>query len=43
MAGEGSVGPRRYSGHPERFEYVLTEKGRDLQPVLLSLLAWGDR
>jgi DNA-binding HxlR family transcriptional regulator len=40
---EGIVERRRYSGHPERFEYVLTEKGRDLQPLLLALLAWGDR
>jgi DNA-binding HxlR family transcriptional regulator len=40
---EGIVERRRYSEHPQRFEYRLTEKGRDLQPVLLALLAWGDR
>ncbi|MBS1860175.1 MAG: helix-turn-helix transcriptional regulator [Actinobacteria bacterium] len=40
---EGIVERRRYNEHPERFEYLLTEKGRDLQPVLLALLAWGDR
>ena len=40
---EGIVERRRYSEHPERFKYVLTEKGRDLQPVLRALLAWGDR
>ncbi|MET0557485.1 MAG: helix-turn-helix domain-containing protein [Solirubrobacterales bacterium] len=40
---EGIVERQRYSDHPERFEYRLTEKGRDLQPVLLALLAWGDR
>src|SRR6185437_11598495 len=40
---EGIVERRRYSEHPERFEYVLTEKGRDLQPLLLALLAWGDK
>lgn len=40
---EGIVDRSRYSEHPERFEYVLTEKGRDLQPILLALLAWGDR
>jgi DNA-binding HxlR family transcriptional regulator len=34
---------QRYSEHPERFEYRLTEKGCDLQPVLLAMLAWGDR
>ena len=40
---EGIVERRRYSEHPERFEYLLTEKGRELQPVLLALLRWGDR
>ncbi len=40
---EGIVERHRYSEHPERFEYRLTQKGRDLQPVLLALLAWGDR
>lgn len=33
----------RYQERPERFEYRLTEKGLDLWPVLVSLLAWGDR
>jgi DNA-binding HxlR family transcriptional regulator len=40
---EGIVERHRYSEHPERFEYRLTEKGRDLQPILLALLGWGDR
>src|SRR6478672_8470806 len=40
---EGIVERHRYSEHPERFEYRLTQKGRDLQPVVLSILAWGDR
>jgi DNA-binding HxlR family transcriptional regulator len=40
---EGIVERRRYNEHPERFEYRLTEKGRDLQPLLLALLAWGDK
>jgi DNA-binding HxlR family transcriptional regulator len=26
-----------------RFEYVLTPKGLELQPVLLSMTHWGDR
>jgi len=40
---EGIAERHRYSEHPERFEYRLTEKGRDLQPVLLAMLRWGDR
>lgn len=40
---EGIVERLLYSEHPERFEYRLTKKGLDLQPVLLALLGWGDR
>ncbi|HJQ85037.1 MAG TPA: helix-turn-helix domain-containing protein [Candidatus Binatia bacterium] len=33
----------RYQDRPPRFEYRLTEKGRDLYPVVVSLTRWGDR
>jgi DNA-binding HxlR family transcriptional regulator len=39
----GLLERRRYSEHPPRYEYVLTERGRDFRPVLWSLLAWGNR
>src|SRR5271170_3665748 len=39
----GFVVRRRYSEHPPRDEYVLTDRGRDFRPVLQSLLAWGNR
>lgn len=32
-----------YQNRPVRHEYRLTAKGRDLYPVLLALLSWGDR
>jgi DNA-binding HxlR family transcriptional regulator len=32
-----------YSTRPPRFEYCLTEEGRDLFPVILTLIDWGDR
>jgi DNA-binding HxlR family transcriptional regulator len=32
-----------YQQRPARHEYRLTEKGLDLYPVPLSMLAWGDR
>lgn len=32
-----------YRDRPLRHEYVLTEKGRDLQSPLLAIMAWGDR
>lgn len=31
-----------YQRRPPRYEYRLTEKGLDLQPVLLALVHWGD-
>jgi DNA-binding HxlR family transcriptional regulator len=43
LVDEGIAERRRYSEHPDRFEYRLTEKGRELQPVLLAFLRWGDR
>ncbi len=39
----GILKKRQYSEKPPRFEYHLTEKGRDLAPVLLQLMWWGDR
>lgn len=39
----GLLERRRYAEHPPRDEYALTDKGRDLLPVLLSLAAWGNR
>ena len=34
---------RRPAGQLRDEEYVLTDKGRDLQPVLVGLVNWGDR
>lgn len=31
-----------YQQRPRRYEYRLTEKGLDLNPVLLALVHWGD-
>jgi len=33
----------RYTERPPRFEYRLTERGRDLYPVLFALMRWGDK
>ena len=43
LVAHGVLERRAYSEHPPRFEYLLTAKGRDLLPVLLTLAAWGDR
>ena len=39
----GILAKRRYQESPARDEYRLTEKGRDLHPVLMALVRWGDR
>jgi DNA-binding HxlR family transcriptional regulator len=39
----GLLARRLYSKHPPRHEYVLTPRGRDFWPVLVSLMAYGNR
>jgi DNA-binding HxlR family transcriptional regulator len=40
---EGSLERVRYNDRPERFEYRLTEKGRELNIALTGLRQWGDK
>lgn len=39
---QGILERREYSGHPPRYEYVLTGKGLALFPVIAALMEWGD-
>lgn len=39
----GVIERRRYCDRPPRDEYVLTEAGRELTPVLAALRQWGER
>ena len=39
----GLLERRRYSEHPPRHDYVPTMRGRDLLPVIIALLAWGNK
>ena len=39
----GLLERRRYSERPPRDEYVLTARGRDFRPILVALLAWGNK
>ncbi len=39
----GVIVRRQYSDHPARYEYELTQAGRDLREVLWALRAWGDK
>jgi DNA-binding HxlR family transcriptional regulator len=34
---------RKYQSQPERFEYRLTEMGKDLYGPLIIMMSWGDR
>lgn len=38
---DGLLEKRAYSARPTRFEYVLTEKGADVVPILMAIGAWG--
>jgi DNA-binding HxlR family transcriptional regulator len=33
---------RLYQEEPERFEYRLTQAGRDLYPAVIAIMKWGD-
>jgi DNA-binding HxlR family transcriptional regulator len=39
----GLLERHRYSERPPRDEYRLTPRGTDFRPVLIALLAWGNR
>jgi DNA-binding HxlR family transcriptional regulator len=39
----GIVTRRLYSEHPPRAEYTLTDRGRELRPVVRALGIWGSR
>jgi DNA-binding HxlR family transcriptional regulator len=39
----GVLERRPYQQHPVRCDYLLTDKGRDLWPVITTLRQWGDR
>ena len=38
----GILERRLYQEEPERFEYRLTQIGRDLYPAIIAIMRWGD-
>ena len=40
---EGLLRRVEYQKNPPRHEYRLTDKGRDVYPILAAMAAWGDR
>jgi DNA-binding HxlR family transcriptional regulator len=43
LVDSGVLERRQYSEHPPRHEYILTERGADFWPVLVTLMAWGNK
>jgi DNA-binding HxlR family transcriptional regulator len=43
LVDEGILQRVPYQERPVRFEYRLTDKGRELWPVMMTLMHWGDR
>jgi DNA-binding HxlR family transcriptional regulator len=43
LVDEGILSREAYQDRPVRFEYRLTDKGRELWPVMMTLMQWGDR
>jgi DNA-binding HxlR family transcriptional regulator len=43
LVAQGVLERRAYSERPRRCEYKLTDKGRDLWPVITTMRQWGDR
>ena len=43
LVAAGLLERRLYNEHPPRYEYVLTEMGRDFRPVMIAMMAWGNR
>jgi DNA-binding HxlR family transcriptional regulator len=43
LVGRGVLDRAPYQDHPVRYDYRLTDKGRDLWLVLTAMREWGDR
>ena len=43
LVDEGLLTRVEYQPSPSRHEYRLTQKGRDVYPILAAMAAWGDR
>lgn len=43
LASEEIVVKRAYAQRPQRFDYILTDRGWELCDILLAITAWGDK
>lgn len=42
LVDDGLLERTQYQDRPPRYEYVLTELGRSLRPVIITMAAWGN-
>ena len=43
LEASGLIDRRLYSDHPPRLEYLLTERGKSLGPILKAMRDWGTK
>lgn len=43
LESEKIITRRQYNAHPPRYKYELTDKGRELQDVLVKMAVWGEK
>ncbi len=43
LLGAGLISRRAYQRNPTRYEYLLTKKGKGLEPILEAILVWGKK
>lgn len=43
LEAEGVIRRQAYSDRPPRYEYLLTDMGLELWPVIVAMKQWGDR
>src|SRR5262245_52315408 len=43
LEADGLVERRLYNKRPPRYEYHLTDKGKDFWPILMAMRAWGEK
>lgn len=40
---DGLITTQLYQNHPPRYEYLLTDSGKDLSDIFYSLIMWGEK
>lgn len=43
LVDSGLLERRRYSDRPPRFDYIPTQAGREVEPILQAMATWGTR